>query len=790
MKWAPGNLLLDEYTVLKLLGQGGMGQVFLVETITPPILRYAVKILVHRLLDRSDMKRLFIQELQTWIDLPRHPNIVNCRFCKSIDGNLAIFSEYAEEGSLKSWIRSGKVDNLETILDIAIQTAWGLDAAHCQQLIHLDIKPDNILMTRDNTAKITDFGLSVFMQSSTTDTLNGSDHSSGRSPTGGLTPAYASPEQAADHSLTRQSDIWSWGVSVLEMFIGRVTWRYGFMAPSVLDAVYNGEFQTQFVTMMEPIYTILKRCFAEKPENRWQSMVEIADELIQYWSIVFGRPYHHQRPVLATPHGLQSGCASDFAVLRSWTPGDHWVSRAGTLAQKPPAKTSKPIVPQTMTARSYAMRELEKYDIALKLLSTVNSEQCAGIDEFMTRLLSEKSLIHEFIEDYPGAFEHARQSLDLLEKMNTFPDSRIQRRIVWACGNIGNLLYLWGNYTQSILYHERAVMLADSITEDIESGVWINSQARIMLNLAITLFGLKKYDRAKVLGARSVALREQLVFALHQVEYIEDLITSYTQLAAMRGSTLESAVSLELYDKAISLIERSSMHEATVRYGRFISSICMGKATVYRLTQQFDRAVEMFDSTIQILTRLVQRYDQLNDLMQLAIANINLGNLNRDQEDYAGADDAYGRGISMMQSLIAERGHNEFRGYLARGYISRVRLYIRSGQIHRVREPLTQFFRIYVSLIVEKKQDSTIQEFFICLEQLWEQLDAASLNLKFKPFTETRDREVDLGADLNQLFDTFEALPQVVDCHGLLTLFKKLRRIYFSVSSYLPGEQL
>ena len=128
--WKLGQLLLDDFEVLGVLGEGGMGKVYLVKSQTTGM-RFAVK-RAKGLSDRE--RRNFLAELQTWIDLPEHANLVPCRFFRTVGDEVLIFAEYVEGGSLKDWIDSRKLyeggaeKTLERILDTAIQFAWGCTA--------------------------------------------------------------------------------------------------------------------------------------------------------------------------------------------------------------------------------------------------------------------------------------------------------------------------------------------------------------------------------------------------------------------------------------------------------------------------------------------------------------------------------------------------------------------------------------------------------------------------------------------------------------------------------------
>ena len=197
MEWEPGQLLLGDFEVQRVLGQGGMGKVYLVRSRTTAM-EFAVK---HALIKDDNSRQNFLSELQTWIDLPDHPHIVACRFFRTIGDEISIFAEYVGGGTLADWIQNRRLTTLEQILDVAIQFAWGLQALHDHGLIHQDVKPGNVLMTPEGIAKVTDFGLARAR-------LRGGDgqfHSPDTAPSGqsvlvsfgGMTQSYCSPEQGS-----------------------------------------------------------------------------------------------------------------------------------------------------------------------------------------------------------------------------------------------------------------------------------------------------------------------------------------------------------------------------------------------------------------------------------------------------------------------------------------------------------------------------------------------------------------------------------------------------------------
>ena len=228
--WKVGDVILETYEVISLLGEGGFGKVYKVHH-RGWNTDLAVKSPRAEILTQGGGVDNFVRECETWVNLGLHPHIVSCFYVRKLGGIPRVFAEFVDGGSLKEWIDSRKLYEgspemaLERMLNIAIQMAWGLGYAHEQGLVHQDVKPANVMLTLDGTAKLTDFGLARARGMS-----GGAAVPAGQSilvSMGGMTPAYCSPEQAAHQPLTRRTDIWSWGVSVLEMLVGEVTWLAG-----------------------------------------------------------------------------------------------------------------------------------------------------------------------------------------------------------------------------------------------------------------------------------------------------------------------------------------------------------------------------------------------------------------------------------------------------------------------------------------------------------------------------------------------------------------------------------
>jgi len=298
--WKPGDLILDTYEVKGKLGEGGFGAVYRAHHKS-----WNMDLAIKRALKLDqDNKQDFIDEAQHWIDLGLHPHIISCYYVRNIDGFPHTFAELAEGGSLHDWIEKDKGNLYEgddrqflaRILDIAIQFAWGLGYAHEQGLVHQDVKPHNALMTLDGVLKVTDFGLAKVKGTGSTAVEGGSIEDilvSG----GSFTPAYCSPEQAGGQKLSHMTDIWSWGVSVLEMFTGGVSWMGGQVAAFALESyLQRAEDQGDIPPMPDAVAELLRGCFQEDPQARPRDMLEIADRLIAVYQQETGQTYSRETP--------------------------------------------------------------------------------------------------------------------------------------------------------------------------------------------------------------------------------------------------------------------------------------------------------------------------------------------------------------------------------------------------------------------------------------------------------------------------------------------------------------
>jgi len=207
-------LFAGRYKILEELGQGGMGIVYLAEDTRLERL-VALKFLPEELNRDNEAKKRFVREAQAAAAL-EHPNICTVHEIDEAEGKAFISMAFVKGQSLQKRIASGPLA-LKKSIQIAIQVASGLKAAHEKKIIHRDIKPANIMLTDKDQAKVMDFGIA---KKDTGDDLTKPETIMG-------TITYMSPEQAQGKKADHRTDIWSFGIVFYEILTGKTPFKGG-----------------------------------------------------------------------------------------------------------------------------------------------------------------------------------------------------------------------------------------------------------------------------------------------------------------------------------------------------------------------------------------------------------------------------------------------------------------------------------------------------------------------------------------------------------------------------------
>ncbi|MEG2322322.1 MAG: Stk1 family PASTA domain-containing Ser/Thr kinase [Bacilli bacterium] len=264
-----GEKINDRYQIIKTIGEGGMANVYLAQDTI--LNRYvAVKVLRGDLADDEKFVRRFQREALSASKLS-HPNIVEMYDVGEDDGRYYIVMEYVDGKTLKSLVKKRGALTLPEVVDIMCQLTSAITCAHDSYIIHRDIKPQNVLILEDGRIKITDFGIAVALNSNEltqTNSVMGSVH-------------YLPPEQANGSGATIKSDIYSLGILMYELIIGKVPFK-GDNAVEIAIKQMKDPIPSickQNPDIPQSIENIILKACAKNPKNRYNSVSEMYEDI-------------------------------------------------------------------------------------------------------------------------------------------------------------------------------------------------------------------------------------------------------------------------------------------------------------------------------------------------------------------------------------------------------------------------------------------------------------------------------------------------------------------------------
>ena len=264
-----GTVLSGRYRLEAKLGSGGMSTVYLARDATLDR-QVAIKVMHREMSEQPDQLERFRQEARAVAKLS-HPNVVAVIDAGEDGGHPYIVFEYVEGETLKQ--RINRVGALETqeALAYAIEVARGLTVAHARNLVHRDIKPQNVLIDAEGRAKLTDFGISRQLEQD------------GMTATGRVlgTTDYVAPEQAMGHQVDPRSDIYSLGVVLYEMLVGQVPFHADSQVGVAMKHVNEElpDVQQRRPDISAAAALVVERATAKEPADRYQEVGEMIDDL-------------------------------------------------------------------------------------------------------------------------------------------------------------------------------------------------------------------------------------------------------------------------------------------------------------------------------------------------------------------------------------------------------------------------------------------------------------------------------------------------------------------------------
>ena len=263
-----GMMLGDRYEILEKIGTGGMSDVYKAKD--HKLNRFvAVRVLKQEFSENTNFVSKFRVEAQAAASL-MHPNIVNVYDVGEENGVHYIVMELVEGITLKKYIEKKARLSVKEAVSIAIQACMGLEAAHNNHIIHRDIKPQNIIISKEGKVKVTDFGIAKAATSNTiTSNVMGSVH-------------YTSPEQARGGYSDERSDIYSMGIVMYELLTGKLPYKGDNAVEIALKHLKEPlpSIREELPNIPQSVENIIIKATAKNPKNRYADAREMHNDLL------------------------------------------------------------------------------------------------------------------------------------------------------------------------------------------------------------------------------------------------------------------------------------------------------------------------------------------------------------------------------------------------------------------------------------------------------------------------------------------------------------------------------
>ena len=619
----PGQIILDDFQVEKLLGEGGTGRVYLFSSQSTGS-RFAVKHL--KGLSESE-RRKFLTQLQPWIDLPAQANLVPCRFVRNLGDELLIFVEHVESGSLKQWIEEGKLyvgdpgTALARMLGVAMQFAWGLHCLHERHLVHQRVKPANVMMLPDGTPRIRDLGLA---------NLGGRGHRSDAADA----RQYEAPEQAAGQAVSRATDLWSWGLSVLEIFAGRVTWNSGPAAADALEAYLRERGpESPIPEMPLGLVVLLMGCFQPEPAMRWGNLAAVIEKLKVIYAQVTKTDY---APKLNT----------------------EGVARQPDVAVE--------LAAHGETKRLYA-----------RLLRAGRNE----LRSDLAMLCLEMARLHLATGAGAGTLPEYDQAIAIYDRLvNQEGQRELAEDLASACLGKARVVSDLGDLRAAVALYDQAITIWERLVNQEGRRELANELAGLYFNKANALGELGDQRGAVTLYDQALAIRVRLVSQEGRVELANDLAMVLMNKANLVGALKDPRGAIALYDQVIAIRERLVNQEGRRELANDLAMVLMNKANALGDLGDQRGALAFYDQAIAIRERLVNQEGRHELADDLATVYMNKAVTLGDLRDHRAAVALFDPAAAIWEKLMAHQGRRELAEKLARLKASRGESLIALGE--------------------------------------------------------------------------------------------------------------
>jgi serine/threonine protein kinase/tetratricopeptide (TPR) repeat protein len=665
LMWASGQVILNEYTIVRELGSGGMATVYLARQVDRGGL-LAIKVPHRHMISAPEERITFANEVQLWVSLPPHPHIVQCHFIREVDDIPVVFAEYVPSGTLESWAQRGRIRGPAHALDLGIQLAEALSVAQQMGLVHRDLKPANCLMDASGLLKVSDFGLAAAQAKviqrraeQGTEPVCGHRFSEG-------TEAYCSPEQYDGRPVDSRTDIWSFGVSLFELLTLQRP-RLGPAAPRAIE-LYRRKHPDSGVP--EAIWEFLLGILEPDVVQRPDCFSDVGEQMRKLYREMTGEAYPRQFPSRPEPAGGTPAAGSDrqraMALLADA------LRRAG----RDPAEADRLALsslggPRSREAELHATLAIlgEAARIGRELISAGRTEsrvlalaQTLNLTAQTQRMLGDPAAaaaaFSELIEQLQSVLGRSRSQAITVALAEAACNRAVCQR------ESGNLAHAVADYDHAIDEFSRVGLsrLPPTLRNEV---------ANLHQNRAMALLKARRLAEALCSADQAIEIRQSLVDQRSDDQFAVDLAASYLSRGVLHRNLGNLKAASDDYACAIRLCGRCNARGQFAAKDDVLYTVFLNRSALHLATRYYTAAIADADHAQRILSRLIEASASLDRLLNLSYVLNNRSEARKLTGDLDGALRDLDRCIEIRQQLVERRGMIHLANELARAHYSK-----------------------------------------------------------------------------------------------------------------------
>ena len=688
------GLQLGAYEIIREIGRGGMGAVYLARRADEAFEKEVAIKLLKRGTDTDEVLRRFQAERQILARL-EHPNIARLLDAGTTGDGLPFFvMEHVEGVPITEFCRERKLNTRERI-ELILPVCSAVQFAHQNLVVHRDVKPRNILVAAEGVPKLLDFGIAKLLAdgaASVQVTVQGGQR---------LTPGYASPEQVRGDAITTASDVYSLGALLYELLAGSPPHRFETQNPSPTELfrVIVEREPPRVSAIAIDLDTILRKALSKEPARRYATASELADDLRRHFE---GRPVRARRATLGyrasrfiSRNKLGVAAAAVFALtLIGGIAATVWQAREAhrqaALAQRrfnDVRKLAHAVVFDyhdlvAPLRGATPVRERLVRD-AIEYLDALSRE--AGQDRVLLREMAtaydkvgrvQGNAYFPNLGDTEGALRSYRRSLELREQLlgRDPHNPELQDEVAKSYAGIGDVLYSKDDLRGALVAYEKGIEVRAAAVRAAPDNLLYQLELVVLFSRVGDLKGMEQYsnlgDTAGALASlrRGLDILESLYRTHPDDEDVVDQFANALTHAGMLACTAGDATSgLAMQRRAVELSEK--LAAANPNSQAYEMSLLAAKHWLRFALEdnaRTDEAIAISREVVTDLQKMLQSDPKNSQVRRnLGVALDMLGKNLLLAGDVAGALQNSREAVAVLEQVVSEAGSDENRANLA-----------------------------------------------------------------------------------------------------------------------------